>query len=70
MPCSLIIGIVLAVLFLIALALAREIRLRHALQRLVRALLARFHPQEIARESKPKPTSQPANIDDASTDRL
>lgn len=42
-------------------ALAREVRLRRALQRLLRALLARFYSQETARESKPKP---PLSSDD------
>ena len=39
-------------LLLTALALAREVRLRRALQRLLRALLARFYPPETARETK------------------
>jgi hypothetical protein len=48
-------------MLLTALALAREVRLRRALQRLVRALLARFHPKESARQSKTRP--DPTSID-------
>ena len=53
----------LLVICLMAIALAREVRLRRALQRLLRALLARFHPQESARESK-KPPDRTTVLDD------
>ena len=49
-------------LLLTALALAREVRLRRALQRLLRALLARFYPSETARETK-----LPADVDAPTT---
>ena len=55
--------LVLAVL-LLALALSREVRLRRALERLLRRVLARFYSnQEPARESKPPNSASAANDD-------
>jgi hypothetical protein len=56
-------------LLLTALALAREVRIRRALERLLRRLLARFYPQEIARESKTPPDLS-ATADDDPDHRL
>ena len=54
-------------LLLTALALAREVRIRRALERLLRRLLARFHPQETARESRKPP--DPSAVTDDDPDR-
>lgn len=57
----------LLTLLLTAVALAREVRVRRALERLLRMLLARFHPPETARESRKPP--DPSAMPDDDTDR-